>query len=214
MKKDIHYILFDVAGTLLHKPTLYSTLTSVLEDFGYKINVIDLKLRHKILSESIAFPDRTDESFYTKFNTELLFSLGIIPTPEILNTIFRTCSYLPWEKYADTIVLETLEIPVGIISNFNSSLKDTVQGFFGNNFKDIVVSEEIGLAKPNVAFYKKAQEIIGVPFDKILYIGDSLKLDIQPALAVGMHPLLIDREGFFPQSEWAINDLKQVQNYI
>jgi putative hydrolase of the HAD superfamily len=214
MKADIKYILFDVAGTLLHKPMFYQLFLEILNKNGYKITLLDLKLKHKIASEIIQFPDRTNKEFYSDFNRKLLFSLGIIPNEKLLEEIFSKCSYLPWEKFQDTEILSSLNVPIGIISNFNSTLKDKLNEFFGNIFKNIIVSEEVGFSKPSIDFYKIAIEQIGILPQNILYIGDSLRLDIEPALLIGMNPLLIDRDGFYPNSNYHIQDLNQILNYI
>ena len=41
--KMIQYIFFDVAGTLLGKPTLYSIIQKTLLDFGYEIGLDEIK---------------------------------------------------------------------------------------------------------------------------------------------------------------------------
>lgn len=214
MGKEIKYILFDVAGTLLHKPSFYSTIFNILVQNGYKGTLDELKRNHKTVSEIIRFPDRTNKSFYNDFNTDLLFSIGMIPNEKILEEIFVNCSYLPWEKFDDTIILADINLPMGIISNFNSSLKEKLDDFFGPVFKDVFVSEELGIAKPDVAFYNRAIEKINCSPENILYIGDSLKLDIQPALKLGMNPLLIDRDNLFPNSEYTVGNLNQILNHI
>ena len=89
------YVLFDVAGTLLHKPSFFDKILSILKNKGYKISKDDLIFKHKLLSETIKFPDRTNEEFYNIFNSELLYSLGILPDNGLLNEIFTNCSYLP-----------------------------------------------------------------------------------------------------------------------
>lgn len=54
-------------------------------------------------------------------------------------------------------------------------------------FKKIVISEEIGIPKPNPEIFKKALEYKGV-YDKtsILMIGDSLRSDIQGGINFGI----------------------------
>ncbi|WP_378183121.1 HAD family hydrolase [Aquimarina sp. SS2-1] len=208
------YILFDVAGTLLHKPTFYSTFLKVLEKEGYFIESIEFKRKHKLLSEVIHFPDRTSRKFYDYFNTELLYLLGVIPTRDLLKKLFERCSYLPWEKFSDTDILKKIEIPKGIISNFNNTLKEKIDHFFDPFFSDILVSEELGVAKPSVDFYQKTLEHINVDANKILYIGDSIKLDIEPSIKLGINSLLIDRDCIFPSSTYRIDSLNEVLNYI
>lgn len=214
MEAKIKYLLFDVSGTLLHKPTLFEVILKVLKEHGYEIDISEVHLKHKLISEIIHFPDNTSESFYKMFNAEFLYALGILPSIEILADLFKACSYLPWEKYEDTAVLNQCNVPMGIISNFNSSLKEKLTHFFGPLFKTVIVSEEIGIAKPSLDFYAKAIEKIAVTPENILYIGDSLKLDIEPAVALGMKTLLIDRGNHFPNSKYAINDLSEILNYL
>ena len=95
------YLLFDAANTLIYKPNLWERILKVLQDNGYKINETELKLRHKLLSEIINFPDTTSRDFYEEFNSELLMALGIIPNENLLKELFEECSYLPWQAFDD-----------------------------------------------------------------------------------------------------------------
>ena len=210
----IQYIFFDVAGTLLGKPTLYSIIQNILRDFGHEVGLDEIKNKHKLLSEVIHFPDRTDETFYRKFNSELLYLLGIIPEEIVIDSIFKNCTYLPWEAFDDTKMLKELNLPIGVISNFNTSLKDKLTQFFGPVFQDVLVSEEMGVAKPNIEFYQKALEKI--PFDahEVLYVGDSIKLDIEPASKLGFKVLIIDRDNFYPNSKNRISNLTEITQFI
>jgi putative hydrolase of the HAD superfamily len=208
------YLLLDVAGTILYKPNLVTKIYETLSSFGYIISIDRLKYNHKLLSEVIKFPDRTNAEFYTSFNSELLYSLGIVPNEELLNAIFASCSYLPWEKFEDTKVLNEIEIPIGIISNFNSSLKDKLNEYFGPIFSDIFVSEEIGISKPSAEFYKKALDKININPKDILYIGDSFKLDLKPALEMGITCYVIDRDNIYPDNATIIRSLSELKKMI
>jgi len=208
------YLLLDVAGTILHKPDLFDKINETLNDYGYLVPTDRLKYNHKMLSEAIKFPDRTDVGFYANFNSELLYSLGIVPSNELLDAIFQSCSYLPWEKFEDAKVLTELEIPMGIISNFNSSLKEKLDQYFGLIFSDIFVSEEIGIAKPSTEFYRKALDRININPKDILYIGDSFKLDLEPALELGMNSYIIDRDNFYPKNVNTIQSLSELKKMI
>lgn len=210
----IKYIFFDVAGTLLGKPVLYTKIQNVLADFGHEVTLDDIKAKHKLLSEVIHFPDRTDEAFYKKFNSELLYLLGIVPSDEIVDAIFKSCTYLPWEAFEDTKVLQELNLPIGVISNFNSTLKDKLVQFFGPVFQDVFVSEELGVAKPNIEFYQKALEKIPFEAHEVLYIGDSIKLDLEPGSKVGFNALVVDRDGFYPNLKNKIATLAEITKFL
>lgn len=210
----IKYIFFDVSGTILGKPSLFKKLNDTLNDYGHFVSFDEVKHKHKLLSEVIHFPDRTDSVFYNHFNAELLRLLGIIPSEQLLETIFKNCTYLPWEKFDDVDFLTKIDLPLGIISNFNSTLKDKLLQFFGPIFQDILVSEELGIAKPKVEFYQKALDCIGYDASEVLYIGDSIKLDIEPATQLGIKSLLIDRDNFYQQSTYKINSLNEISKHL
>lgn len=210
----IKYIFFDVAGTLLGKPTLYTIIQKIVQDFGYKVSVNEIKNKHKLLSEVIQFPDRTDAAFYKKFNSELLYLLGIVPEEVLVDSIFKNCTYLPWQAFEDTQILKEINLPMGVISNFNTSLKDKLRQFFGPVFQDVFVSEELGVAKPNIGFYQKALEKIPFAANEVLYIGDSIKLDVEPASKIGFKVLIIDRDNFYPNSTNVISSLTEIAQFL
>lgn len=208
------YILFDVAGTLLHKPTVYVNIQQALAKNGYDIDAATIKYRHKIMSESIFFPDRTDETFYKHFNKEFLYSLGLIPEEQLMLDIYNSCSYLTWEKFEDTAFLNDIKIPVGIISNFNSTLKEKLKSFFDLTFADVFVSEELGVAKPKSEFYERALEQIGIDASDIIYVGDSVKLDLDPAQKLGITAVLVDRDNYFPAQKNRISSLYELEKWL
>lgn len=210
----IKYVFFDVAETLLGKPSLFTIIQNVLNEFGYNRSLEEIKEKHKFLSEVVHFPDRTDEMFYKKFNSNLMYILGIIPKDDLVDAIFKNCTYLPWEKFNDTKVLSEINLPIGVISNFNSTLKEKLNTFFGDVFTDVLVSEELGVAKPNIDFYKKALERISYKASEVLYIGDSIRLDLKPAIEVGFNTLIIDRNNFYPNLDEKISSLTEIKNFI
>lgn len=208
-------LLLDAANTLIHKPSLWDKLIEVLESNGYSVDKDSLFLRHKIISEIINFPDRTSKDFYSEFNTELLLALGITPTEKILDDIFSACSYLPWVAFDDCQILKELNIKKAVLSNFNSTLKNLTNQLIGENiFDEFIVSENENCRKPSIEFYQLAIERLDTDPKNILYIGDSLKLDIIPAQESGMNTLLIDRENIFPHAKNRISSFNEIIQYI
>jgi HAD superfamily hydrolase (TIGR01509 family) len=210
----INHLLFDAANTLIHKPTLWDKWIVTLKKYGYEIPLDKLKHDHKQISEVIRFPDQTSKDFYAHFNSELLYSLGIIPEQNLLTEIFQACTYLPWEKFDDTIVLNSLNRPLSIISNFNKNLTGTIENLFGDLFQKIIISENYGVAKPDIRFYELALKELEIEPDSILYIGDSLKLDMEPAAKIGMNTLLIDRNNMYPFYSKRITNLSDLLQHL
>ncbi len=208
------YLLLDVSGTILHKPTLFKEIIAVLDTHNINLDIKQLGYNHKLLSESIKFPDRTNLEFYNNFNSELLYSLGIVPSKELLESIFKACSYLPWKKYSDCNVLQELDLPMGILSNFNNSLEKQLSILFGDIFKDVIVSEKVGVSKPSIDFYKYALEKIGLEPSDIIYIGDSFKLDYQPAKSLGFNTYIVDRDGYYKNNKNVIHSLNELKSIV
>ncbi len=209
------YLLFDAANTLIYKPNLWERILKVLQDNGYKINETELKLRHKLLSEIINFPDTTSRDFYEEFNSELLMALGIIPDKNLLKELFEACSYLPWKAFDDCEEIKKLNIKKAVVSNFNSSLQEKLEGLIGENiFDEYIVSEKENLRKPSLEFYARALEKLNAEAGEIIYIGDSLKLDVIPARKLGIKALLIDRDNIYPSAKDRITNFSEIKNYL
>ena len=206
-------LLFDAANTIIHKPDLYINITKVLTQHNFNVEEAYLKKNHKLLSEVINFPDRTNEEFYKKFNSELLYCLGIAPTEALLKDIFTACSYLPWKAFDDTKVLKELNVKKAIVSNFHSSLTKIIAETMPNTFDEIVISEVENLRKPDIEFYKCALKYLKVPAEEIIYIGDSVKLDIEPASKLGIKAFLIDRENNFLAAPNRLTSLHELKNF-
>jgi len=59
---------------------------------------------------------------------------------------------------------------------------------------DIVVSDDLGVAKPNPEIFRAALGRLGVPASEAVYVGD-MDLDVSGSLEAGMRPILVRRRG-------------------
>ncbi len=205
-------LLLDAANTIIHKPDFYIKLIEVLNKYNLNVEKGDVKKMHKIVSEYFHFPDRTSKDFYAIFNKELLYGMGIISTPEMLEDIYKACSYLEWKKFDDTKYLTKIECDKFILSNFNKELNTILDRLFSGVFQSTIISEIEGLRKPDPHFFKKAIELLGVEPSEIIYVGDSIKLDLEPGLKAGMNAWLIDREDYYPYCKRRIRTLEDITN--
>ncbi|MBX2985072.1 MAG: HAD family hydrolase [Bacteroidia bacterium] len=207
-------ILFDAANTLIHKPLLFTKVKEVLSKFGFRVEIENLRKNHKLISELIIFPDRTSKEFYMTFNKEWLNSLGIITPKAMLDAIYSACSYLPWEKFEDTDVLKELDNKYAVLSNFHGGLNSILEKHFGSLFQELLVSENEELRKPDIEFYLRAISKLKINPKEIIYIGDSIKLDLEPALLVGMNAYLIDRYNDYPYCSQRLNSLYELKELL
>jgi HAD superfamily hydrolase (TIGR01662 family) len=89
---------------------------------------------------------------------------------------------------------------IGVISNSHRSL-DTFREHFqlAEVITSGVSSAEHGYMKPHRSIFEAALERAGVRAAESLMVGDSLKADIEGAVAVGMRGVLLRRSGDLPQ---------------
>jgi FMN phosphatase YigB (HAD superfamily) len=195
----IKLILFDVADTLLHKPMLWPTIATELARDGIAASEAQIARAHRATRDLLPAPDRTGRDFYLEFNARFLDVLGVLPGTDLVERIYLSCRYLPWAPFADTEVLGRLNRPLGIVSNWDDTLRDRLKTHLPLvDFGPVMVSYEAGMAKPDSRLYEKAIELAGERPEHILYIGDSVRLDMVPATKAGLRCLLIDRSGYYP----------------
>ncbi|RKX85761.1 MAG: noncanonical pyrimidine nucleotidase, YjjG family [Spirochaetes bacterium] len=85
-------------------------------------------------------------------------------------------------------------------------------------FQDIIISEEIGISKPDPGFYKKAASKLHLPPYEILCVGDNPASDIFGGHRAGFptcwyiyKPMPFSYRDFKP--DYIINDLRELKNF-
>jgi putative hydrolase of the HAD superfamily len=109
-----------------------------------------------------------------------------------------------FEMYDDVSDVLTLlaeqGFKIGAISNSHRSLDAFTDHFkLAHVITTAVSSAEHGYMKPHRSIFESALERAGVTAGESLMVGDSLKADIEGALAVGMRAVLLRRSGDLPR---------------
>lgn len=105
-----------------------------------------------------------------------------------------------WRLWDDVVpALQSLReagVRCGVLSNWDYRLRGLLEQLeLTPLFDAMVISSEVGFAKPDPRIYALAAERAGVSPTEILYAGDDLHLDLLPARAAGFQAYLIDRTG-------------------
>lgn len=97
--------------------------------------------------------------------------------------------------------------PVGVITNGHGPIqRDKLAEHDLDGLLDtVVVSNEVGLRKPDVAIFEAAAERIEA--DRHVYVGDAYEDDIQPAREAGFHAVHVRHGGGPPVSVATLADL-------
>ena len=105
-----------------------------------------------------------------------------------------------FEPFADTVpALEALRgagIRVVAASNWDVSLHEQLANTGLAPLLDGALSSaEVGAPKPDPEIFTRALALAGARPEAALHVGDDVEADVGGALAAGLEPVLIDREG-------------------
>ena len=95
------------------------------------------------------------------------------------------------------------KLPVYLVSNHISKLVQSQIDLLNvrDKFKDIFISDKLGLAKPDKKIFEEALKLSGVAPHEACHIGDEIRTDVEGAQRVGIHPILLDRNNRFDNPE-------------
>ncbi|MEO6809592.1 MAG: HAD-IA family hydrolase [Isosphaeraceae bacterium] len=90
--------------------------------------------------------------------------------------------------------------PVRIASNFDGRLRGVLAGLppLAPWAESAVISSEVGFRKPHPAFFQEACARLGLPPERVLFVGDDVENDYRGPLREGLRAALVDREGALP----------------
>jgi putative hydrolase of the HAD superfamily len=101
---------------------------------------------------------------------------------------------------------------LGVISNYEAWLEDLLSDLGLSDLLPVrVISGVEGVEKPDPAIFRLALDRVGVPAAEVVYVGDVPDFDYEPAAAIGMFPVLIDRRDRHPGFAGArVTDLREL----
>jgi putative hydrolase of the HAD superfamily len=115
-----------------------------------------------------------------------------------------------FELYEDALptlaALRSRGLKLGLLSNSARDLDEFV-GHHGLVVDAVLTSRSHGKTKPHEAIFRRMLELLDVPPGDALMVGDTIEDDVEGATAVGMHAVLVDREGRYPEQA-SIADLR------
>jgi HAD superfamily hydrolase (TIGR01549 family) len=225
-------VIFDVDDTLFDRELAQNKALEMLVDRFPQVLGGFTKERLKISwqeSDRIAMTDFEASATSTKLrdtrSKEFIRFLGI---QEDLADAF-TQAYLrdypsintPVPGAADLLKDLSLKYKLGVISN---SLPDVQYRKletlgFRNMFSCIVLSEELGIRKPDPRIFRHAAYLLQVPTSNCLYVGNSFKADIIGAKTAGMQACWYKHDNSIQietniRADFEINKLEELEEIL
>ena len=217
----IQAVTFDVGGTLIEPwPSVGHVYAEAAARHGVKnVSASLLEARFKA-----AWRARKDFDYrragWEALVDEAFQGLAAAPPsasffPELYERFAQPEAWRVFEDVQPTLAaLAARGIRLGIISNWDERLR----GLLGRLrleewFNVVVISCEVGSAKPAPAIFALAAARIGLPAGSIAHVGDSLEMDVRGARAAGFQGLRIQR-GTGPARKAAMKDLSELLTRI
>ena len=125
-----------------------------------------------------------------------------------------------WECYPEVPealrALRTGGKRLAVVSNFDSRLPGILRELaVDDRFDAIVYSSRAGSAKPDQAIFATALDLLDVLPEQAIHVGDSVRADLEGALAAGVTGLLIQRDhSAVARTEPVIRSLAELHDRI
>ncbi len=198
-------VIFDAGGVfVLPDPTVIAPL---LAPFG---GSIDLELHRRAHYAGMAAKSRVDavEADWQVYNETYVATIGVAADMAAIaaTLLGRTRSADLWRyPIAENVnaigELAARGVPMSVVSNAAGQIEWVLEwsGVCQRGegplvaMRTIIDSEVVGIAKPDPQIFQFALvEHSETPRDRILYVGDSVSMDVNGSRAAGLVPVLID----------------------
>jgi putative hydrolase of the HAD superfamily len=223
-----HAVFFDVGETLVHPvPSFPELFGVVLAERGYEANRDDVLAASAVVRRRFSDAARIDDRWTLSLERSKGFWIGVYQ--EMLDSLELPsrnglCAAL-YERFTDLTsyalfddVVATLDrlsgtVPtLGVVSNFEAWLEELLTSLgVRERFAVRVISGLEGVEKPDPMIYRLALQRASVNAGDVAFVGDNPEFDVDPAAALGMTPVLIDRRDRYPDhAGHRIEDLRDL----
>jgi HAD superfamily hydrolase (TIGR01509 family) len=203
--RSIDAVLIDAGGVLVDPN--WETVASVLARHGVRVEPADLAaadpyLRHE-LDDADVIRRTTDETRRGRWVARLVELAGAAGNEAAAEAAAREIEALHGERGIWELVPEgvhaTLDrlracgVRLSLASNAEPPLRRKL-GELGlaNRFDHLAISGEVGIEKPDPRFFIGALDVLGVPPERAVHVGDLYEIDVVGARAAGLGAILVD----------------------
>ena len=199
--KNVSFVYFDIDDTLLdHGLAERAALTDLIRefpnDFGRHdeehIHAVYHEVNSKVWAEYADGSRSKEGAKYGRF--ELLLERLPGSRPEAA-THFGDAYLDRYERHwtfisgaLEAFTATAAHTPVGLLTNGFSEVQRKKLARFPDlerHARQIVISEEVGVLKPDPALFAHAARLADTPPENILYVGDSKRSDVDGGLGAG-----------------------------
>lgn len=212
----IKAVFFDLYGTLAgFSPSRYEIQSSACRDFGIEVTPEGILAGYALADALMASQNSVRplrvlgtvdrDGFFAEYERKILQGSGVEVDPQQALEIWRRVRTMPYEmaRFDDVApvmdILRLQGLTLGLISNMNQQGDALTESLGLDPYLDFAVTSlDVGAEKPHPPIFRAALARADVGPDEAVHVGDQVSSDVEGARAVGIHPVLIDRDGTRP----------------
>jgi putative hydrolase of the HAD superfamily len=120
-----------------------------------------------------------------------------LPLDDVEDALLGAVRFRPYPEVSDALArLRAGGARLAVVSNWDVSLHDVLERTGLRPLVDaVVISAELGAAKPDPAIFRAALERLGAAAGDAVHVGDSVEHDVAGARAAGIEAVLVARDG-------------------
>ncbi|GAB4446706.1 MAG: phosphoglycolate phosphatase [Anaerolineales bacterium] len=218
----IKAIFFDLDGTLRHSvPEGAQVFDEYLISLGYPLSEEDRRraMRWEYLYWANS-PDLRDdllahsadtENFWIEYTRRRLVAVGLSPAsakelaPQVsahMGEMYKPESIVPHDARRLLPALKEAGYLLAVVSNRDQPFHELLASHHLSEFFHFsLAGGEVDSYKPEPGIFQHALERASVAAQETVYVGDNYFADIVGARRAGLHPVLYDPNGIFPEAD-------------
>lgn len=201
-------LLLDALGTLVElEPPVEPLRRELRERFGVEVSEGEARaaLRAEIAFYRAHHDEASDRTRLADLRAraagalrEALPSVAAgLPLAPLTDALLAALRFRPFAEVPEVLRgARERGVRLVVVSNWDVSLHDVLdETGLAPLLDGVVTSAELGSAKPATEIFARGLALAGVTAETALHVGDSVEHDVAGALAAGIEPLLVVREG-------------------
>lgn len=209
-------MFFDAGETLVHPhPSFLELFQSILEREGHPVELDTLIGGISVVSDRFAMMAKSGQiwsnsadksrAFWLGVYGDLLQRVGVGNSDGLADVLYRAFTDLDNYRLFPDVEraldrLRSAGLRLGLVSNFEEWLELLLERLgVTAYFETRVISGVEGIEKPDPRIFRLALDRTGLQAGESVYVGDNPVFDTQPAEAIGMLGVLLDRRGRYPE---------------
>ncbi|MCB1096398.1 MAG: HAD-IA family hydrolase [Verrucomicrobiae bacterium] len=221
---QLPFVFFDAAGTLFHlSESVGAGYSRIAADFGFQLDPAATDAAFRTAFAAVEQPsyihgpdEDADRCWWKEFVAWVFSEAGEEPQRSSFSDCFDVLFSFygkadAWQLFPETVdtlhLLQSKGFEIGVLSNFDRRLCAILDALdIGDAFSHVIISSEIGAAKPHPKIFHTAAERVGRSPGDCILIGDDPQRDQTGGLAAGYQAVhLVNRPS---------EDLKTLANTV